>query len=340
MATIKDVAKLSGYSVAAVSKYLKNPTSVRATTKEQIEKAICELDYCPSTQARALRSGKTGMISIISPNITNPFFAELFTAIQQKASEYGYTALLQTIPDIRNEQNSIVSRAFAVSSIQRVDGIIVCFPDDETLVQQLREQWKNVPIALMSWDEEKEIPINLVVDVERGMYEAAKYLIEIGHQVIGYIGAPGNSITSKQKQKGFLHAMEEAGLLVIPELRYHASYSLETGYQAAEKFHGNSPRPTAVLTEADIFAIGFIKYCHKNNIAIPGEAAVVGFDDIPMAAMYHPPISTVQLPIREIGEKAMESLCHVLQNDSHARITASYSPRLIVRDSTSLTDTE
>ena len=154
VAVIKDVAGRAGLSVSVVSKYLKAPSSVRSDTREKIERAIKELNYVPSTQARALRTGKTGLISIISPNITNPFFAELFSAIQSKALQLGYTAILQTIPAVQKTDNSVVSLPFAVSSSSSVDGMLICFPDEEEIVSFLRQQWNDPRLAYREYPDD------------------------------------------------------------------------------------------------------------------------------------------------------------------------------------------
>ena len=335
VAVIKDVAGRAGLSVSVVSKYLEAPSSERSDTREKIERAIKELNYVPSTQARALRTGKTGLISIISPNITNPFFAELFSAIQSKALQLGYTAILQTIPTVQKTDNSVVSHPFAVSSSSRVDGMIICFPDEEEIVSFLRQQWKCLPMVLLSWNAAKEADANIIVDVAKGTYETTRYLLGQGHRSIGYVGAPENSATSQEKQKGYIRALLEGGMAVRPEMIFHGPYCPETGYQAAETFWRGAERPTAIITEADIFAVGCIKYCHKKNIDVPGEMAVVGFDDIPMAALYHPSITTVRLPIGKLGDCAVETLRRMLDAKDQARQPAvHFDTELIERKST------
>lgn len=335
MAVIKDVAGLAGLSVSVVSKYLKNPDSVRADTRERIEKAIKTLNYVPSTAARALRTGLTGMISIISPNITNPFFAELFSIIQAAASEKGYTAILQTLSSMQDSGDSVVSKPFAVSSVNRVDGTIVCFPDDEEVVSFVKQQWGDIPLVLLAWTPRRDAGANIIVDVEAGIYTATRHLLSMGHRRIGYVGAPANSTTSQAKQKGYEKALADQWLAVRPELIYHGPYGTETGYQAAKAFWNGAVRPTAIVTEADIFAIGCIKYCHRKHIPVPEEMAVTGFDDIPMAAMYQPPITTVRLPIGEMGHAAVDRLYGIIRGTAQSGIEdASYESGLVIRKST------
>lgn len=335
MAVIKDVANLAGLSVSVISKYLKNPDSVRTDTRERIEAAITALDYVPSTQARALRTGKTGLISIISPNITNPFFAELFSAIQEKALEMGYTTILQTIPTARQTTSSVVSHPFAVSSISRVDGMIVCFPDEDEIVEILRKRWRHIPMVLLSWNTAGEADVNLVVNLASGIYNMAQYLLAQGHTKIGYVGAPKSSTTSQEKQHGYVRALMQAKLPVDETLIYHGPYEFMTGYQAAKQFWNQPARPSAIITEADIFTVGCIKYCHQKQIQIPQQMAVTGFDDIPMAAMYQPTITTMRIPIAQMAADAVRSLCRLLSEGRESEpIEMRYETELVIRRST------
>ena len=333
MAVIKDVANLAGLSVSVVSKYLKNPDRVRDDTRRRVERAIRELNYKPSTAARALRTGLSGMISVISPNITNPFFAELFDIIQTNAASRGYTAILQTM-NTAGDTGSVVSETFAVSSVSRVDGIIVCFPDDETVIPFLQKQWGDLPVVLLTWKPlDSCVPSCVLMNVEKGIYTTTRHLLSLGHRNIGYVAAPGTSITSKEKYKGFLRALREQRITVLPEHVFHGPYGMDTGYQAARTFLKSDTPPTAIVTENDIFAIGCIKYCHKKKIRVPDDMAVTGFDDIPMAAMYEPPITTLRPSLSEMGEAAVKKLCHLITDD---KVTENpvFEAALIVRRST------
>ncbi|MEG2860093.1 MAG: LacI family DNA-binding transcriptional regulator, partial [Clostridia bacterium] len=185
MAAIKDVAMRAGLSVSAVSKYLKRSDSVRQDTRERIERAIQELHYVPSAAARSLRTGLTGMLTVISPNITNPFFAELFRDIQHFASNYGYTTILQTQDD--THAPTLFDRLSWNGSVG-VDGIIVCFPDDDTVVDYVNRYCPETPIVYLTWHPLNErVQSAVLLDVENGLYIATRHLLSQGHRLIGYI---------------------------------------------------------------------------------------------------------------------------------------------------------
>ena len=333
MAVIKDVAHRADLSVSAVSKYLKRPDSVRPDTRKRIEQAIKELNYVPSAAARSLRTGLTGMLMVICPNISNPFFAELFGDIQRFASGYGYTCILQTQD---GQHSSLLMDRLAWNGSIGVDGIIVCFPDDDAVVDLIDRQCPKAAAVYLTWHPLSErVRSAVLLDVEDGLYIATKHLISLGHRVIGYIGAPIASITSVEKFKGYASALREAGLDATPEYAFHGPYGLDTGYRAAAHFFQCAYPPTAAVTESDVFAIGCLKYCLRNAISVPGEMAVTGFDDVPMAYMYEPPLTTVRLPLREMARAAVEKLhAQVAGRDAPAAQNPVFKASLVVRKST------
>jgi DNA-binding LacI/PurR family transcriptional regulator len=328
MAVIKDVAKLAGVSVAAVSKYLKTPENMREETRRQIEAAIQELNYRPSPVAQSLRTRKTGMVAVMMPAITNPFFAELFDALRRALLKKGYTALLQTANDVDELRIAMFSL-----SIRQVDGVVLCFLDDESLVAELAEcSIGVVPLVAMSWHSIMEGCGVVLVDVRDGMRQAVTHLVETGRKRIAYIGGPESSHISREKISGYRAALEAAGLQADPTLVLHGGYSLESGYLAATQLLKGRHRPDAVAAENDMLAVGCIKRLAQEGIAIPADIAVTGFDDIPLSSMYEPPISTVRLPIEHIGVAAVDMLAVMIEGGAPSADSA-IKPSLVVRRS-------
>lgn len=337
LAVIKDVANYADLSVAVVSKYLKNPDSVRKDTRDRIETAIQALHYVPSAAARSLRTGLTGMLYVVSPNITNPFFAQLFRYLQSFAHERGYTAVLQTLDMVREHTGPNGKPLPSQSASMHVDGLIVCFPDDELIVDYLQNKWENTPFMYLTWKPlDHRVKAAVLMDVKDAMYVAAKHLISLGHRRIAYVGAPELSVTSKEKFAGCQKALSEAGLSILPQYIYHGPYDMETGRKAAEYFLNIDPKPTAILTESDEFAIGCIKHCLRSGVRVPDEIAVTGFDDIPIAGMYEPPLTTLKLPLKDMAREAIDRLLYMI--DQKTMESASPAPvfyaQLIVREST------
>ncbi len=331
MATIKDVAIRIGMSVAVVSKYLKNSNSVRKDTKEKIESAIEALHYVPSPIARSMRTKRTGMLAVVVPSIINPFFAELFEAIRQACVKESLLAILQTVENQKEMEQTIQS----ILSRQ-VDGVILCFLDQDEFLLQLAAAAPGIPISIMNWHETENSAGSIILDVKRGIFETTTHLIQQGCTKIGYIGGSRNSIISKEKFKGYLAALEQSDLKIPFEMLVrHGKADMRYGYDAIQDIYKADSSIQAVVCENDALAIGCITYCLHWQIEIPKQLMITGFDDIPLAAMFEPQLTTVHLPIKKMGQCAVhmiqERLEGVIQQD-----TAVFETQLIVRKTTDL----
>jgi len=329
MAVIKDVAKLAGVSVGTVSKYLNNQGNLKEETRKKVEYAINKLQYRPSPVARSMRTGKTNTIAIIAPDITNPFFAEIYNSIRQCAAQNGYVSILYTTSD----DPKLLKDYLANISIKQADGIILCFvDDDEDVAQFMEEVQKSIPIVMLSWDFNNTKFNCVSVDVFEGAMKATNHLISLGHRRIAYVG--GNDRVSVEKHNGFVKALKGAGLEPEPELEYHGSFNLQTGFYATRKFCMLPEIPTAIFAENDILAIGCMKYLLQNNIRIPEDVAVIGFDNIKLSAMYEPSLSTISLPIVQMGEESVKLLVSVINKNNPNNKMLILKNELIVRNST------
>ncbi|MHB1453003.1 MAG: LacI family DNA-binding transcriptional regulator [Saccharofermentanales bacterium] len=303
MAAIKDVAKLSGLSVAAVSKYLKDAGSVREDTKARIEQAIQDLSYVPSPIARSLRTKKTGMIAVVVPSITNPFFTELFDAIRIECLKTSILAVLYSV-SYPQENVEVIQ-----SIVQRqLDGVILCFPDSELFLSQILERSNGLPAVVMSWHKVASGARTILLDVRKGIFDTSDHLIRSGCRTIAYLGGDADSVISKEKYVGFETAMSASGIPIYPELVKRNQTTMRYGYQAMNDLIGTERIIDGIVCENDVLAIGCINYCLQNHIDIPHQLKVTGFDDIPLASMFEPQITTASLPIEEMGRCAVGML--------------------------------
>lgn len=336
MAVIKDVAKLAGLSVAVVSKYLKDSNSVRQDTRERIEAAIKELNYVPSSAARMLRTGQTNMISVILSNITNPYFAELFEAIRYSARKSGYSVILQDVDEFV-DQSFLTTPNFSVPSINRVDGMIICFPESDEIVESVSAQAPNLPISVLGWHHMPAFSDGTVVlDVKDGIYQTTRHLIGLGHRNFGYIGGHNWSLISQEKRSGFLQALDEAGINFNSSNEFHGKYHTKTGFEGAENILHLDNTTTAIVAENDILAIGCIKYCSQNNIVVPGQVAVTGFDDISLASMYEPSITSASHPVDKMAQAAVQ---HIASHYRRAQVLEGeqvFKASLVIRKSSDM----
>ncbi len=309
MPAIKDVARHAGLSVAAVSKYLKNPGSVRPDTRVRIESAIRALQYRPSPFARSLRTRRSGMIAVVVPDVRNPFFAELFDSIRIAARARGWLALLETSDDLQGLLAAV--RSLSVGS---VDGVIPCFLDDEHTASGLAEALHGrTPVIPVSWQASPQGGGTVLLDVRSGMRRMVRGLLDAGRVAPAYVGGPEDSTVSIQKLAGFRDALATAGLPVQAVPVQRGPFSLQAGHDAARSLLADpARRPDCLVAENDLLAVGCLRGAREMGVRVPDDLWVTGFDDIPLAAMVDPPLTTVSLPIREMGEAAVRLMAAAL----------------------------
>ncbi|HEY5585979.1 MAG TPA: LacI family DNA-binding transcriptional regulator [Ruminiclostridium sp.] len=331
MSVMKDVAKLAGVSTGTVSKYLNNQHTLKDKTKIRVEDAIKALQYKPNLLARSMRTGKTNTLAVIVPDITNPFFVEVYNSVKLSASQNGYVCILYTTDDNPDTLNHYLTGIH----MQNVDGFVLCFIDNNKVIEEfIDELHSNTPMVFLSWDINNTKHSSVVIDVFEGIYISTRHLIEQGHKNIAYIGGPENDIISKEKFNGYTKAMESVGYEINQQLIFHNSYTLQSGYQAARKLTMLPVIPDALVAENDILAIGSIKYFLQRKINIPDDIAVIGFDNIPLSAMYEPALSTIALPITQMGSEAMKVLMSSIEKPSLKSKQIILKTNLIIRSST------
>ncbi|MGA2546577.1 MAG: LacI family DNA-binding transcriptional regulator [Rectinemataceae bacterium] len=329
MAVIKDVARLAGVSTGTVSKYFSNPDTLKEENRKKIETVVRELKYRPSNIARSLRTQKTNLIALIVPDIVNPFYASVYDAVRLAASQYKYKPILYTTED----DLEILKDYLEGDYIHEVDGIILCFLDEDEIVSDFESIQARIPLVLLSWDMNTKTD-SVVVDLFEGVNTATKHIIQLGHRDIAYVGGPANSRISKEKQKGFEKALAEAGIGFKAEYFHEGRYRFQTGYEAARGFLRLPNPPTAIVAANDAIAIGCMKYLLQKGLRIPDDVAVIGLDDQPIAAMYEPALSTVSIPIADMGPEAVRMLIKRIEKPHSQKRKLVLKMELILRGST------
>jgi DNA-binding LacI/PurR family transcriptional regulator len=332
MAVIKDVAKLAEVSTGTVSKYFKNPDSLRENTKIRVKNAVDELMYKPNPLARSLRTRKTNTISIITPDIVNPFFGELYSYIRTYALQGGYNSFLYT-----PEDNPDLLKGYLTStSIRQLDGVILCFIDHNELFASFIEEIQTfVPTVILSWNVSSTKFNSVCVDVFEGIYKATVHLLSLGHRQLAYIGESESSRISMEKYNGFAKAMHEAGCEINENFVFYGGDTLQSGYLAARKMIMNTGLGiTGIVAEDDFLAIGAMKYLLQKGIKIPDEIALTGFDDILLSRMYEPSLSTVSLPKDRLGKEAVRLLLAKIEKPGTKKTQIIVNTEFIERGST------
>ena len=296
MATMKDVARRAGLSVSCVSKYLNRPDSVLPATKEKIDEAIADLDYKPSIIARSLRTKRSRIIVVIMESVINPFFATLFEAIRRDCEKNGYFVMLHTLSD----------RRYSRSDFAYADGIILCFPDDPSHVGNILEAAGDTPMVLIhGCPIQPHVPA-VLVDIGKGSAEAASCLLKLGCRSFVSVGGNRESAMSQVKNEAIRQTLSGQNA-AMQSLSVEQSHS--GGIRAVELLEGQLSGVDAILCESDAIAAGVLSALHRIGLRVPEDIRVMGYDDILLASMFNPPISTVSIPIGQLGSAAVNMVC-------------------------------
>ncbi len=332
MATILDVARCAGVSKTTVSRYLTETGPVNPATAEKIRKAILQLNYSPNYFAQGMRTSRTRIIGIVIPDYTNPFYPELLKGIESRARESGYmTQVCNTDMDAETEYDRLYELVR-----RQTDGIVLCsynrVPRDLAYLSEIVEQ---IPVVVMDPVVENESLSYVVTDGYTGTLEAVSYLVSRGHKRIAYIKGPDRLYVTKERFNGYRAGLEANGLAYDEALVYEGDFSMESGCLGAQYFHNTKgTRIDAVMAATDLMAIGAIKYCNRQGIPVPGEVAVVGFDNISLCEIIEPSLTTVAQPINELGRAAAEIIIDSIESGGRKTSRLIMKSKLVIRGST------
>jgi len=306
LATIKDIARKAGVSVATVSFVLNNNPGVTEDKRKRVLDAVKELNYVPNAVARGLRVQRTETIGFVVSDITNPFYPDLVKACERKAQKEGYTITVQNTDD-RADRTQQALRQLREG---KVDGIILtsALEQDRAFLSEMIEQGHPI---VMAGRRIEGVPIDSVVaDNGNGAHMATRHLQRLGHVNIAFMpGITGSSIT-RERMNGYIQAMSEAGLPVDPDWLVSGAARYAESYEAAKRLLAlpGRKRPTAIINLTDIGALGVLDAAKDMQVSVPNELAVVGFDDLFMSGMRSIQLTTVRVPTQQMGEIATELL--------------------------------
>ncbi len=333
LAVIKDVAKLAGVSTSTVSKYLNNPNSLKEINRNAVEDAIQKLNYKPNLFARNLRVQSSRTIAVIAQEITNPFHATIYNTIRKEAQKEKYSVILYSINDIDGNINSL----FESMPISYLSGIIVCYFHDMDKSIDFAISNKNFPFVIMSNDENYLEDENYKIvygDFASGMSDVTKHLLELGKKKIAYVGCMTRRPEREPKFKNFMKVMNEYGLQPHSVTRLQKEYNTETGYESAKIILSMQERPDAILVDNDIMAMGVLRCLADYNVKVPDDVLVTGFDDIIMASVYCPALTTVHVPIEEMSIEAFRLILAQINKEPIIEEAPKFIPHLVVRETT------
>lgn len=303
--TIQDVAKQAGVSTATVSRAISSPTRVSAKTQKLVSDAVAETGYVLNEAARNLRTQKARTICIISPDLSNPFFSVIISGIEQVAAENGYGVFVSQSGSMREASaGSGVSYGNLISSA-RVDGFIVLDGTlNESMFLQSAGCARQTPTVLAcEWQDSDHLP-TVAVDNLGGARLAIRHLADLGHRQIGHLLGPEGNVLSELRYQGYRQELESQGLSFNEAFVYSGGFSLDSGIEAAKLWLSSDQRPTAVFCCSDLQALGFMSHVARQGVKVPDQVSVVGFDDLELAAIFVPCLTTVRQPRELIGRNA------------------------------------
>ncbi|WP_083930663.1 LacI family DNA-binding transcriptional regulator [Chitiniphilus shinanonensis] len=326
--SISAVARQAGVSVATVSRVLNGQAVVKAETRDKVMAAVDALGYRMNHLARNLRTAASRLLLTMVPDVGNPFYAEIVRGIDSVARQQGYFVLLcDTGADPGRERSY-----FDLLRTRRADGAICLDPD--TVQQALAEEAAPLPwVACCEFDPEAAVPY-VGIDNRAAAREAVQHLLARGHHRIALINSDERFLYARQRRQGYRDALTDAGLRLHPEWQVNVrSLDFAAGAEAAAWLMALPEPPSAIFAVSDTLAIGVLRGLRDAGRRVPDDVAVIGFDDIALAAQVDPPLTTVAQPMRELGETAARLLLQRLAEPGVAVPGMLLPHRLICRAS-------
>jgi LacI family transcriptional regulator, repressor for deo operon, udp, cdd, tsx, nupC, and nupG len=326
MSNIREVARIAGVSVATVSRALSAPEKVSDSSLKRVQEAIAQVDYKPNMLARNFRSARSYAVVVLVPDITNPFFAQVIQALEDRAQQKGYAVLLGDTRDSNKREDDYIDRV----ETRLADGVIQLRTCSS---QKANVAHKDIPWVNACGVETTPGP-SVRVDNVAATRAMVEYLVALGHRRIGLVSGLFDNAHSKERRRGFDQAIEAAGLSAEPLWIQEGDFTLWSGISAGESYASMSQRPTAIVCMSDQMAIGVIQALSSRGIRVPDDISVTGFDDIPYAQYGNPSLTTLSQPATAIGTTAMDMLLRIIAGESLQKTEIVLPTQLVIRQST------
>ncbi len=327
---IQDVARAAGVHASTVSRVL-NPATrglVSQAVAERIDSLARKLDYSPDPAASGLRTRRSATIGVLIPDIANPVFPLILRGIEATLADAGYTAI------IANTDNDAARACAALERLaaRRIDGVIIATATRrDALVEQCRSL--GLPAVLVNRGADGGKVSAVIIDDRAGIALAVEHLLALGHRAIGHVAGPGNISTGQGRRAGFLAALKAQGL-PPPPIAVADNYSIAAGERACAQLLGMRRRVGAIVAANDLLALGCYDELRRRGRACPRDISVTGFNDMAFADRFDPPLTSVRIPHRLMGEEAARLLLAQIANPRASIQQIKLQPELVVRGST------
>jgi DNA-binding LacI/PurR family transcriptional regulator len=328
---IQQVARVANVSTATISRVLNGSSKVRPETFKRVKQVIEDLHYVPNTSARTLRVGRSQLLGLIVSEISNPFFPELIDAFEARAREHG----IDVVFSHTNYQSERLGHCLRRLIERNVDGIAICTSETNREAFEFARLHKR-RFVLMNQEGTRTPYNNIYVDHMSGALEAIQHLRDLGHRRIGFISSPSNFESTLLRLEAYRAAMLACDLPVRPSWIVQGDLHMEGGPAAMAQMLNLKPRPTALLATNDLMAFGALRAAHALGVSVPEEFSIVGFDNLPICDMVTPPLSSVDIPRREIAAHAFRMLAKPTEPQPGKLPTPTIKTKLVLRSSTTI----
>ena len=327
--TLSQLAAQLDVSTATVSLALRDNPAVSIETRRKVRALAEEMGYIYNRQAASLRTARTNIVGVVVHDVLNPYFAEVFRAVESELEQYGITILICNHRDDILRQRNFVN----VLQQQNADGLVLCPSVGTTAADIDAIMRTGTPVALVCRDVEGCSVPSVRGDDQRGMYEITRHLIARGHRAIAYVGGIRYTSSGRDRHAGFRQAMDEVGLEPVADLPELMTQN--DGRRAADMLVKTTPRPTAVVCFNDILAFGVMSGFARLGIRSGSEIAVTGYDDVDGSESWTPSLTTVQNGSEDIGREAARAIYAMILGHEAPFERRLIPPQIEIRDSSS-----
>jgi DNA-binding LacI/PurR family transcriptional regulator len=330
MASMNEVAKRAGVSVATVSRVLNNSNNVNDVTRTKILKAIKDLNYQPNRVAKRLRSKSvsSNLIGVLIPDIQNPFYVDVLRGIEDVASSNNYAIIMCNFGQDQERERMYLE----ILQSESIDGLIAAPASEDD--PQLKKMLSNgLPVVCVDRGlKDTDVDVVLVNNFD-GAYKAVDHLVKQGYRRIAYISGLLTIPSSRLRERGYKEALQDNGIEIDQELIRYGDSKHESGVRLCEELLNMANPPDAVFTGNNLITLGALETIHRRGIKIPSEIAIVGFDDMYWSNSLNPPLTAVRQPAYEIGKRAGELLIQRIENPERECIQMILNAELKIRSS-------
>jgi DNA-binding LacI/PurR family transcriptional regulator len=321
-----DVARVAGVSNQTVSRVLNGSGNVRQDTRERVLRAMRELDYRPNSLARALVTGRSWTLGVVSFDTTLYGPASTLFGIERAAHSQGYFVSIVSVTSLDRES---VLGAVEQLRGQGVDGILIITPQ-EAAVEAVLHIPRDMPVVAVEAGPEEAVPV-VAVDQVAGAAAATRHLLELGHRTVWHVAGPSDWLEARQRIEGWMLALTEAGADIPPLLS--GDWSARSGYDLGQRL-ATVTDVTAIFAANDQMALGTLRALYEAGREVPRHCSIVGFDDLPEAPFFTPPLTTVRQDFNEVGRQSLMLLLDEIHASTRSSSRVVVPPKLKIREST------